>query len=217
VWLGCEQGWLACLTFEDAERAETATVVRALREAGKHILILSGDDPATVARVARRLRVESFEGGMRPEDKHARVVALQSAGAVVAMVGDGVNDAPVLAQAQLSVAMGSGAVLSQVHADLVLLSGRLDGMLEAFALSARTMRVVRENLWWAALYNVVALPLAMAGYLTPWLAGIGMAGSSLLVVLNALRLIEHRAVGKAGEAATFACTASLNSAPSPQA
>lgn len=191
VWLGSARGWIACMNFADALRAEAKEVVDALRAAGKRIVVLSGDDPATVARVAQRLGIDAFAGGLLPEDKHARVEALQKSGAVVAMVGDGVNDAPVLAQAQLSIAMGSGAVLSQAQADLVLLSGRLGGLLDALRLSRRTMNVVRQNLCWATLYNVVALPLAIAGWVTPWVAGIGMAASSLLVVLNALRLIDR--------------------------
>jgi Cu2+-exporting ATPase len=161
-----------------------------LQRQGKRVLVLSGDDPATVAVVAARLGIAVHAGGLSPEDKHARVQALQAEGAVVAMVGDGVNDAPVLAQAQLSIAMGTGAVLSQAQADVVLLSGRLDGVLHALRAGRRTMRIVRQNLAWAVAYNVLALPLAIAGYVTPWLAGIGMAGSSLLVILNALRLIE---------------------------
>jgi Cu2+-exporting ATPase len=199
VWLGGDGTWCARLTFADLLRAESARVVQALRAAGKQVLILSGDDRQTVAGVARALGVERCEGELSPEGKHARVRALQEQGAVVAMVGDGVNDAPVLAQAQLSIAMGSGAVLSQAQSDLVLLSG-LDGLLDALRVAARTMRIVRENLAWAVAYNVVALPLAVAGLVTPWLAGIGMAASSLLVVLNALRLIEHESRGERPEA-----------------
>jgi Cu2+-exporting ATPase len=192
VWLGSEDGWAARLDFSDALRPEAGEVVAALQRQGKRVLVLSGDDPSTVAAVAARLGIAAHEGGLSPEDKHARVQALQAQGAVVAMVGDGVNDAPVLAQAQLSIAMGSGAVLSQAQSDLVLLSGRLDGVLEALHTGRRTMRIVRQNLAWAVAYNVLALPLAIAGYVTPWLAGIGMAASSLLVMLNALRLIETR-------------------------
>jgi Cu2+-exporting ATPase len=140
--------------------------------------------------VAQRLGIDRFEAGMSPEDKHARVLALQQQGAVVAMVGDGVNDAPVLAQAQLSVAMGSGALLSQAQADIVLVSGRLGGLTDAFDIARRTWRIVQQNLAWAVAYNAVALPLAVAGLVTPWMAGVGMASSSLLVVLNALRLMH---------------------------
>ncbi len=195
VWLASTGGWLARFGFADLLRPDAAQAIAALRAAGKQVLILSGDDAPTVAAVAQRLGVDRFEGNLSPEDKHARVKALQEEGAVVAMVGDGVNDAPVLAQAQLSIAMGSGAVLSQAQSDLVLLSG-LRGLVDALRVSRRTLRIVRENLTWAVLYNLIALPLAVAGYVTPWLAGLGMAGSSLFVVLNALRLIRVEAGGE---------------------
>ncbi len=190
VWLGAKERWLARFSLRDALRPEARELVRALRAHGKRVLVLSGDEPAAVSSLAGSLGIDTYEGGMTPESKQARVKALQDTGAVVAMVGDGVNDAPVLAQAQVSVAMGSGAIVSQAQSDLVLLSGRLGGLTDALSTAHRTLRIVRENLGWATLYNVVALPLAVAGYITPWLAGIGMAGSSLLVVLNALRLMD---------------------------
>jgi Cu2+-exporting ATPase len=198
VWIGSERGWLGMLQFTDRLRPEAGALLDELRGAGMHVLILSGDEPSAVQAVAQRLGVVDFAGGCSPETKHARVRALQEQGAVVAMVGDGVNDAPVLAQAQLSVAMGTGAVLSQAQSDLVLLSGRLASLREALRISRRTMRIVRENLIWAVAYNAIALPLAVAGYVTPWLAGIGMAGSSLLVVLNALRLVSDAKMHRAG-------------------
>jgi Cu2+-exporting ATPase len=201
VWLGSERGLLAELRFTDSLRPEAFQVVRALTSQGKRILIMSGDEPAAVRAVADRLGVTAAEGGLSPEAKHARVRALQEQGAVVAMVGDGVNDAPVLAQAQVSIAMGSGAVLSQAQADVVLLEGRLSRLLDAFSISRRTMRVVGENLLWAAAYNFVALPFAMAGFVTPWMAGIGMGASSLIVVLNALRLAQAGEPARANESA----------------
>jgi len=196
VWLGREHEWLACFDFADRVRPEAEPVVQRLRDAGRQVVILSGDTLPAVQAVAQHLGVESYAAGLSPEDKQARVQALQQAGACVAMVGDGVNDAPVLAQAQLSIAMGSGAVMSQAQADMVLLSGRLHGLLDALDIANRTRSIVRQNLAWALGYNVVALPLAAAGLVTPWMAGIGMASSSLLVVLNALRPMRSREAGK---------------------
>jgi Cu2+-exporting ATPase len=188
VWLGGNRGWIASFELSDRIRPASAEVVRALRARGLRLLVLSGDEPSVVRSTAARLGIDDALGALSPAAKQARVRELQARGAVVAMVGDGVNDAPVLAQAQVSIAMGSGAVVSQAQADLVLLEGRLERLVEALQTSRAAIRVVRQNLWWALLYNLVALPLAVTGHVTPWLAGVGMAGSSLAVVLNALRL-----------------------------
>ncbi len=198
VWLGREQEWLACFELADRIRPDAHAVVQRLRDGGRQVVILSGDASAAVQAVAQRLGVESFEAGLSPEDKQARVQALQREGACVAMVGDGVNDAPVLAQAHLSVAMGSGALLSQANADVVLLSGRLQGLVDALDIAEQTRRIVQQNLMWALGYNMVALPLAVTGLVTPWMAGIGMGASSLLVVLNSLRLVHSKPAHEQG-------------------
>jgi Cu2+-exporting ATPase len=154
--------------------------------------MLSGDSPGAVARMAADLGIADARGAMTPEDKHEAIRALQDAGAVVAMVGDGVNDAPVLAQAHVSIAMGSGTELAHSQADVVLLSDDPVHLVDGVAVARRTLGVIRQNLIWAFAYNVSAIPLAMAGWITPWMAGIGMSASSLLVVMNALRLQGSR-------------------------
>ena len=137
---------------------------------------------------APKLGIQDRHGGMPPEGKHEFVQALQARGRTVAMVGDGVNDAPVLAQAHVSVAMGGGTDLARSQADVVLLSEGPMHLAGAVVLARRTLSIIRQNLAWAFAYNVIAIPLAMSGWVTPWMAGIGMSASSLLVVLNALRL-----------------------------
>ena len=188
IALANEQGWLALFRFGDAIRPEAAAMVAALRAEGLRLVLLTGDAAPVAARVARELGIEEVRAEAAPDDKHAYVSELQRRGAIVAMVGDGVNDAPVLARAQVSVAMGNGSQLARTQADLVLLSENLAHLSQGYRLSRQTLRVIRQNLVWSFVYNFVALPLAMFGYVTPWMAGIGMSGSSLLVVLNSLRL-----------------------------
>lgn len=188
ISLANASGWLALFRFKDSLRPEAAAMIDALQRAGRQISILSGDTPAAVAEVAARLGVADARGGLSPEAKHAVIRELQQGGAIVAMVGDGVNDAPVLAQAQVSIAMGGGTDLARKQADIVLLTDDLSHLAVGVALARRTLAIVRQNLVWAFAYNLLAIPLAMAGVVTPWMAGIGMSGSSLLVVANALRL-----------------------------
>lgn len=188
VLLADQDGLLARLRLRDRLRPEAAQVVAQLRALGVTPLLLSGDAPEATRHAAGLLGIEDARGGLAPEDKLAAIRALQGQGAVVAALGDGVNDAPVLAGAQVSVAMAGGAQLAQAGADMVLLSDRLERLPAAFVVARRTLRIVRQNLSWALLYNVIAVPLAAAGLVAPWMAAIGMSASSLLVVVNALRL-----------------------------
>jgi P-type Cu2+ transporter len=188
VYLGSARGWLAIFRLSDQLRPDAQGTVKALQEMGVSITILSGDAAASVAAVAEALGIGEFRAGCLPADKLTYIEGLQRRGQVVAMVGDGINDAPVLSKAQVSLAMGGGADLAKVQADCLLLSDRLSLLIEAMRTARKTLRVVRENLGWSLAYNAVAIPLAALGWVTPWMAGVGMSGSSLLVVLNALRL-----------------------------
>lgn len=188
VVLGDTSGCLAVFRIGDEVRPESKRLVAELQAAGRHVVLLTGDAPGVAARVGHELGIADIRAGVTPQGKHACVTELQAAGAVVAMVGDGVNDAPVLAQAQVSIAMGGGAQLARTQSDFVLLSENLDHLRHGLQRGQKTLRVIHQNLWWSFAYNFVALPLAITGHVTPWLAGIGMSASSLLVVLNSLRI-----------------------------
>jgi Cu2+-exporting ATPase len=154
----------------------------------ERVVMLTGDQRLVAEAVGAQVGVDEIHAGLLPEQKLEAVRRLQDEGHVVAMVGDGVNDAPVLAQAHVSIAMGGGTDLARSQADVVLLSDDLGQLAGGVVLARRTLRIIRQNLAWAFAYNLLAIPLAMAGLITPWMAGIGMSASSLLVVLNALRL-----------------------------
>jgi Cu2+-exporting ATPase len=188
VVLGEAGAWLAAFRLADMLREDAPGLVSFLQGRGCDVGILSGDGEAAVAAVARQLAVGDYRAALSPQGKHEVLVELQRDGRLVAMVGDGVNDAPVLAQAQVSIAMGGGTDLARNQADIVLLREDFRALERGIALAARTLRITRQNLWWAFAYNFTAIPLAMLGWVTPWMAGIGMSASSLLVVLNALRL-----------------------------
>ncbi|MGB0126575.1 MAG: heavy metal translocating P-type ATPase, partial [Rhodocyclaceae bacterium] len=200
VALGREGQWIALFRLRDRLRPTAAGLIKDLQAAGRHVCILSGDGGGAVAAVAAELGVGDAHSGLTPKEKHDYIVALQRGGAVVAMIGDGVNDAPVLAQAQVSIAMGSGTDLARNQGDMVLLAEDLGRIAEGLRIARQTSRIVRQNLGWAFAYNAMAIPAAMLGWITPWMAGIGMSASSLLVVLNALRLARGKASSTAGGA-----------------
>ncbi len=188
VSLADETGWLATFELQETLRPEAAALVRALQQRGLAVQVLSGDAPAAVARVAEALGITTYRGACSPQDKLEALQALQQSGHRVAMVGDGLNDGPVLAGADVSFALGQALALTQAQADMVLMSGRLDLLEQTLVRSQQTLRVVRQNLGWSVVYNAACVPLALMGWLPAWAAGLGMALSSLLVVLNALRL-----------------------------
>ncbi|WP_341781837.1 heavy metal translocating P-type ATPase [Ectopseudomonas mendocina] len=186
--LGDEQGPLAWFVLDDRLREDAPDLVAAARARGWHIHLLSGDSSPMVSEVARQLGIDDARGGLTPDAKLAVLKQLHGEGRRVLMLGDGVNDVPVLAAADISVAMGSASDLAKTSADAVLLSNRLGSLVDGLRLARRTRRIIIENLAWATLYNGLVLPFAALGWITPIWAAVGMSLSSLLVVLNALRL-----------------------------
>lgn len=188
LWLADAQGALAAFSLHDSLRPETAACLAALKAQGLTLWLLSGDPSPQLPALAAELGLDHAEGGLSPEQKRERLQALQATGAITVMVGDGVNDAPVLAQAHASIAMASASQLSQITADSLLLRDDLRLLPQAVAQARRSQTIIRQNLIWAAAYNLAVLPPAALGWLPPWAAALGMSLSSLLVVANALRL-----------------------------
>lgn len=190
IWLGDGQQPLACFQLQEQPRADAAATLQRLTAQRLDLLLLSGDARAAVDAFAARLgaRFADVAGRLLPEDKLARVRALQASGRRVAMVGDGINDAPVLAGADVSIAVDGGAALARQNADLVMLHPSLGRLADAVQLARRTRQVMRQNIGWALAYNLVALPIAASGHVAPWGAALAMVGSSLTVTINALRL-----------------------------
>ena len=191
VSLADDAGWLATFELTEEVRPEAAVVVAQLRSLGLNVKVLSGDAASAVAQVAALVGIADPQGGCSPQDKLQAVKALQAQGRRVAMVGDGLNDGPVLAGANVSFALGQAVPLAQSKADFVLISGQLGVLVPTLLRSRQTLRIVKQNLIWAAIYNTACIPLALMGWLPAWAAGLGMAMSSLGVVLNALRLSQN--------------------------
>lgn len=179
---------LAWIGLNDNTRAEAAAVVATAREAGLKMALLSGDSSAQGPRLAATLGITDVEIGLEPQQKMAYVKSLQEAGAVVAMVGDGLNDAPVLSMADASFAVANASDLARAQADFVLVDGDLQAVTSTWRKARQCRRVIMQNFGWALIYNASAIPLAALGFVPPWAAAIGMSASSLLVVANSLRL-----------------------------
>ena len=188
VFLGVDGHAVAWFELEDEIRPDAQQTLESLRSLGLATALISGDNRVAVESVARALDIDDRHHECSPADKLAIIEAAQQRGERVVMIGDGINDAPVLAGADTSIAPAHGALLAQTSADVIMLGESLAPLTTAIEMSRRTMRIVRQNLAWAIVYNALALPLAAMGFVPPWLAAIGMSASSLVVVLNALRL-----------------------------
>lgn len=202
VYLGDERGVLARFDIGDDLRSDAAASIQSLQAAGYQTVIASGDSQGAVRRVADQLGIDEWHAQMTPSDKLTFVRRIHESGESVIMVGDGINDAPVLAAADASIALDAGTALARASADAVSLGPRLGTIVHAARVAHATRRIIRQNVFWAVAYNLTAVPLAISGMLAPWMAAIGMSLSSLLVVLNALRLHRVSVSGNTGDAVT---------------
>ncbi|MCF7521562.1 heavy metal translocating P-type ATPase [Neisseria sp. ZJ106] len=192
VFLGNQSGFQTAFLLEDEIKNGAEHMISALKAQGIRLHLLSGDRQAAVAAVAAALNLDAHQAEAAPEDKLAYVAALQRTGRKVLMVGDGINDAPVLVQADVSVAVAEGADVARDGADVVLLNDDLRVLPMMIERAKKTRRIIQQNLSWASAYNIIAVPLAVFGYVQPWIAALGMSASSLVVVANALRLLKRK-------------------------
>ncbi|EAR53267.1 putative cation transport ATPase, E1-E2 family protein [Photobacterium sp. SKA34] len=189
VWLTCNKQPIAAFKLDDPIRQESTQLVKQCQQHGIQVTMLTGDNTIHANSVAKKLGIDEVIANQTPQGKLAYLNEL-SADDVVLMIGDGVNDAPVLAGAHLSVAMGSGTDIAKSSADMVLLGDKLERILEARTLALKTRKIIRENLSWALGYNLIILPLAVSGLVAPYIAVVGMSSSSIIVVSNSLRLLK---------------------------
>lgn len=188
VYLADAKGWLATFELDEGLRPDACQAVVALQAMGIQTWLMSGDRPGAAQRIANLVGIQNVVAEAGPEQKLQEVISLQAAGHQVAMVGDGLNDGPVLARANTSFALGTAAPLAQAQSDFVIQGGNVFDVVNTLQQARKTLTIVKQNLIWAAMYNTVSVPLALAGFMPPWLAGLGMAISSFWVIGNALRL-----------------------------
>jgi len=188
VALGTPGKILCVFMLRDEMRDDAFDLIKGLKAHGKVVMLMTGDNASAAETIAVKTGIQEYYADFSPDEKMARVKALQQEGARVLMVGDGINDAPVLSNADVSIAMGSASSLAKTSADVVMLANRLLSIDDALILARKTRQIIRQNLGWALGYNLCAIPAAASGMITPWMAAIGMSLSSLIVVVNALRL-----------------------------
>lgn len=191
VVLADNQRVLCAFILSDALRPDARELVQSLQQIGAGVTLYSGDRSAVTQHVATSIGINDASGDLSPEQKLARLRELQAGGEIVAMVGDGVNDTPVLSGADVSIAMGDGAQAARANADMILLGGDLANLADGVTIARKTLSIIRQNLLWAASYNLLAVPAAAAGWIAPWMAALGMSASSILVVANSRRLARQ--------------------------
>jgi len=190
VFLADANGWLATFTLQEAIKQQAALTIQLLKKANLDIELLSGDKSDAVENTAKEIGISHYQSACSPHDKLLRLQTLKAQHKKVLMVGDGLNDGPILASAHVSIAMGKGVPLTQAHADYVFLNGDISQIPFLIHHAQHTMQIIKQNIAWAIAYNLISIPLAFSGVLSAWLAGLGMAVSSLIVVANALRLTK---------------------------
>jgi len=190
VFLADANGWLATFTLQEAIKQQAALTIQLLKQANLNIELLSGDKSDAVENTAKEIGISHYQSACSPHDKLLRLQTLKAQHKKVLMVGDGLNDGPILASAHVSIAMGKGVPLTQAHADYVFLNGDISQIPYLIRHAQHTMQIIKQNIAWAIAYNLISIPLAFSGVLSAWLAGLGMAVSSLIVVANALRLTK---------------------------
>ncbi|HEY3487051.1 MAG TPA: HAD-IC family P-type ATPase, partial [Gammaproteobacteria bacterium] len=192
VWLADSKGMIAVFSIGDPLRHDASALIEKLRQIGMEIEILSGDHASRVGDIADRLGIRRYHSQQSSADKLQRICQLQAAGKKVLMIGDGANDMPVLSAADVSIAVNGGSAMAQSSADLLLVGQSILPVLDAIVVARRARNIIRQNIAWSLLYNASFLPLAVLGMLQPWVAAIGMPASSLLVILNAMRISQRK-------------------------